>query len=179
MSSEEGGTNLARLRQMKEQKQQQSFQQQVQQAPQQQVQYSNFNQPEYQQLPPQQPIQRPVQQHFQQPVQQPVQAPVQAPVQQPVQIMNNKPQIIENTEPKKSKEPFNIKSFFGSGVSNTNRLSLAIFVVLLFILLNSKLIWTQLQKLPFMGSIEPSIFALIINSLLAGIVFYVASSFIS
>ena len=30
MSSEEGGTNLARLRQMKEQKQQQSFQQQVQ-----------------------------------------------------------------------------------------------------------------------------------------------------
>lgn len=175
MSSEEGGTNLARLRQMKEQKQQQSFQQQVQQAPQQQVQYSNFNQPEYQQLPPQQPIQRPVQQHFQQPVQ----APVQAPVQQPVQIMNNKPQIIENTEPKKSKEPFNIKSFFGSSVSNTNRLSLAIFVVLLFILLNSKLIWTQLQKLPFMGSIEPSIFALIINSLLAGIVFYVASSFIS
>ena len=65
------------------------------------------------------------------------------------------------------------KSFFGKKLKGNTNLKLAIIVTLLFIILNSRIIWTQLQKLPFMGTLEPSIFALLINSLLSGIIFYI------
>ena len=65
------------------------------------------------------------------------------------------------------------KSFFGKKLKGNTNLKLAIIVTLLFIILNSRIIWTQLQKLPFMGTLEPSIFALLINSILSGIIFYI------
>jgi hypothetical protein len=55
----------------------------------------------------------------------------------------------------------------------------AIIVTCIFVLLNSKIIWKQIIQFPFMGGMEPSILALLINSLLAGIIFYVVSSVIS
>ena len=70
---------------------------------------------------------------------------------------------------------FGMKSKFGSMGDDKVR-KYTMLVVLIFILLNSKIIWTQLSKLPFMGSVEPSIIALIVNSLLAGVVFFVISS---
>ena len=54
----------------------------------------------------------------------------------------------------------------------------AVIVTCIFLLLNSKIIWKQIIQFPFMGTMEPSIVALIINSILAGIVFYVMSNFI-
>jgi uncharacterized membrane protein YagU involved in acid resistance len=54
----------------------------------------------------------------------------------------------------------------------------SIIVAILFILLNSKMIWTQISKLPMMGSIEPSILALVFNSLLSGILFYCIIKFV-
>jgi hypothetical protein len=60
-------------------------------------------------------------------------------------------------------------------VSNKNSKN-ALIVVVIFILLNSKMIWRTISRLPMMGSVEPSILALIVNSILAGIVFYILSS---
>ena len=37
----------------------------------------------------------------------------------------------------------------------------------------------QIIKLPMMGMVEPSIIALIVNSILAGIVFYIISIYLS
>lgn len=54
----------------------------------------------------------------------------------------------------------------------------AILVVVIFILLNSKLVWSQIMKFPGMGSMEPSIIALIVNGLLAGMAFFVIHSFL-
>jgi hypothetical protein len=51
----------------------------------------------------------------------------------------------------------------------------AVLVAIIFVLLNSKIIWSQILKLPFMGGIEPSIMALLVNSILAAIVFYIVS----
>ena len=50
--------------------------------------------------------------------------------------------------------------------------------LVLFILLNSKIIWRQIMKLPFMGSTEPSMIALIVNSLLAAIVYFIITKYI-
>jgi hypothetical protein len=54
----------------------------------------------------------------------------------------------------------------------------AILVILIFIILNSKIIWKQIMKLPMMGTTEPSIVALIVNSIIAGIIFYVVTTMI-
>jgi hypothetical protein len=59
-----------------------------------------------------------------------------------------------------------------------SKLKQTILVVVIFVLLNSKLVWSQLLKLPFMGSVEPSIIALIINSILAGLAFYLLTNLI-
>jgi hypothetical protein len=67
------------------------------------------------------------------------------------------------------------KSTFGSfGSDKTFKYSL--LVVLMFIILNSKIVWRQLSRFPFMGTVEPSIIALVANSLLAGIIFYLISN---
>jgi hypothetical protein len=52
----------------------------------------------------------------------------------------------------------------------------AILVFLIFILLNSKIIWSQILKIPFMGTVDPSIVALVVNSLLAAIIYYFIST---
>jgi hypothetical protein len=53
-----------------------------------------------------------------------------------------------------------------------------ILVIIIFLALNSKIIWKQILHFPFMGGVEPSIIALIVNSILAGIVFYLISTFL-
>ena len=60
----------------------------------------------------------------------------------------------------------------GFNIKEDDKLKYSIYVCLIFIILNSKIVWKQIIKLPLMGSIEPSIIALILNSLLAGIFFY-------
>jgi hypothetical protein len=85
--------------------------------------------------------------------------------------------IIKNKPPKIIKEGNNAKSLFTIN-DKKNNFKLSLLVVLLFILLNSKLIWSQIQKLPMMGNIEPSIIALLVNSILSGIIFYFISKFI-
>jgi hypothetical protein len=60
---------------------------------------------------------------------------------------------------------------------NSNTKS-AILVVLIFLLLNSKIVWKQIINLPMMGSMEPSMVALIFNSLLAGIIFYIIINYL-
>jgi hypothetical protein len=53
----------------------------------------------------------------------------------------------------------------------------AVMVFVIFILLNSRLFWKQIMRLPFMGTVEPSILALIVNSLLAALAFYLLNVF--
>ena len=62
------------------------------------------------------------------------------------------------------------------GKMDSKAMKYAILVILIFIILNSKIIWKQIMKLPMMGSIEPSIVALIINSILAGVIFYIVTT---
>jgi hypothetical protein len=54
----------------------------------------------------------------------------------------------------------------------------AVLVVIIFFLLNSKIIWKQIIQFPFMGGVEPSIVALVVNAILAGMVFYLVSTFL-
>ena len=67
------------------------------------------------------------------------------------------------------------KSKFGGLPGNVQQ---SLLVLVLFILLNSKIIWRQIMKLPFMGSTEPSMIALIVNSLLAAIVYFIITKYI-
>jgi hypothetical protein len=196
MSEEGGGTNLAALRAKKQQilNQEQApskfqnqqggqinYSQQTQNIPQQQ-QYPQQIIPQQQtQNIPQQIIPQ-QQQYSQQNIPQ-QQYPQQ---QQQQSIPENIPQIIPAPE-KKSSFKINksnttssstTKSFFGEFIENDKAFKLSALVIFIFILLNHKIIWSQIQKLPFMGSIEPSILALIINSILAGVIFYVVSVFL-
>ena len=68
------------------------------------------------------------------------------------------------------------KSVFG--ISESPNFKNAILVAVIFVVLNSKIVWRQLIKLPFMGSVEPSMIALIINSLMAAIAYYIITNFI-
>ena len=40
------------------------------------------------------------------------------------------------------------------------------------------MIWKQIIKLPMMGTVDPSILALIVNAILAGIIFYFINNFL-
>lgn len=66
------------------------------------------------------------------------------------------------------------KSKFGN-LGNDTSFRYSLLVVLIFVILNSKIVWRQLSKFPFMGTVEPSIIALIANSILAGVIFYLIS----
>ena len=70
----------------------------------------------------------------------------------------------------------NNKPFFDY---NSKSFKYALIVTCIFVLLNSKIIWKQIIQFPFMGGVEPSILALLINSVLAGIIFYVVSNVIT
>ena len=61
---------------------------------------------------------------------------------------------------------------------NDSKLKKAVLVAIIFVILNSRIVWTQITKFPFMGGLEPSILALIVNSILAGLVFYIISNVI-
>ncbi len=78
-------------------------------------------------------------------------------------------------EPVISKSSF--KSRFGSGTSSDS-FKYSLLVAVIFILLNSKIIWTQIMKFPGMGTMEPSIIALVVNGLLAAMAFFVVHSFL-
>lgn len=64
------------------------------------------------------------------------------------------------------------------GFIDFKSLKLSIVVALIFIILNSKIVWSQFGKLPFMGSMDPSMLALLINSLLSGIIFYIITTYV-
>ena len=64
------------------------------------------------------------------------------------------------------------------GFIDFKSLKLSVVVALIFIILNSKIVWSQFGKLPFMGSMDPSMLALLINSLLSGIIFYIITTYV-
>ena len=114
--------------------------------------------PQMQQPPSMQQQQPPIHQQMMQ-QQQPPQMMQQQPIQQqPVQSSNFSGIL---------KKPLDAKA-----------LKYSIAVVIIFVVLNSKIVWSQLSRLPFLNTVEPSIIALIINSILAGIIFYVISMLI-
>ena len=69
-------------------------------------------------------------------------------------------------------------SFFSMPSIDSQNMKNALIVVVLFVIFNSKMVWKEIIRLPFMGGIEPSIVALIFNALLAGIVFYIIKEMI-
>ena len=150
--SEEGGTKIQRrnIQQIPQQMPQMS-QQQQQMLMQQQMQQQN-----QQQMP-----QMSEQQYHQMQQQQQMQQQMQQQNQQGQQMQQQIPRSILK-KPKISLNNKNIKN--------------SLIVVVIFILLNSKMIWRALSKVPMMGTVEPSILALLVNSLLAGIVFYIIST---
>ena len=70
------------------------------------------------------------------------------------------------------------KSAFGNISMDSQNFKNALLVIVIFLLLNSKIIWKQIIQCPMMGSVDPSIVALIVNSILAGIVFYFISNYL-
>jgi hypothetical protein len=119
-----------------------------------------------------------VQQNYPPPQQQMV--PQQPQNYPPPQQQRNFPQQRdEQPEGRPLKMPTKLmkKSTFGAENINFAEIKNALLVVLIFMLLNSKMIWKQITKLPFMGTLEPSMIALIVNSILAGIFFYLLSNF--
>jgi len=67
------------------------------------------------------------------------------------------------------------KKKFNFSFENKNMKN-SLLVVVIFIVLNSKMIWRIISKMPMMGTVEPSILALIVNSIIAGLAFYLLSS---
>jgi len=156
--SEEGGTKLRKRPQPQQQMQQQIMmeQQMQQQQMQQQMQMP-------QQQMPREVVRPTAEELFKQapPPQMPQQMQMPMP---PPPVRENLVQI-----PKK-------KSMFGS--TDSPNFKHAILVAVIFVILNSKIVWRQLIKLPFMGSVEPSMIALIVNSLLAALAYYIITNFI-
>lgn len=112
-----------------------------------------------QQMPPEQMYQ---QQQQQQPRQYPPQMQMQAPPPPP-------PPQQRYVQPSDS-------SGFCFSFENKN-LKSSLLVIIIFLILNSKMIWKEIIRIPFMGSTEPSIIALIVNAMIAGIVYYLISSY--
>ena len=129
----------------------------VQQIPQQQM------SPQQQQMPPQQ---QQMPQQMQQ--QMPRQMPRQMPQQMPQQTYNENVMVNKSIPNTIKMGRFNLSDV-------TSRKN-AIIVIIIFVLLNSRIAWRAISRIPMMGSVEPSILALVVNSVLAGIVFYVLST---
>lgn len=149
MSSEEGGTKLRKNRP-----------QQMSQAP--QPQFDPQQVYTRQQGPPPQQMGQMAQMAQMPTPQQMAQMPPQ--MQQQIMQQASSSQMPRPYQGKKLLENSNAKS--------------AMLVVLIFLLLNSKLVWKQIINLPMMGNVEPSMIALIFNSLLAGIIFYIIINFL-
>ena len=140
-------------------------------------------QPQPQQPPPVQQVQQPyqqVQQQYQQPMANQGGGQPQQGYYSNQPANNNRVGFDDQNEQyqtvKSSFKPpssFKKESFKqGFNIKEEDKLKYSIYVCLIFIILNSKIVWKQIIKLPLMGSIEPSIIALILNSLLAGVFFY-------
>jgi len=155
--SEEGGTKIQR-RNVQQIPQEQQMQQTGGMSPQQQQMMMQQQQMMMQQQMGQQQGPPPNYQQQQQYLQQPQQ-------QMQQQMQQQIPKGILKKPPKR----------FGVQMQNKN-VKNSLIVVVIFILLNSKMIWRALSKVPMMGTVEPSILALLVNSLLAGIVFYIMST---
>jgi hypothetical protein len=153
MSSEEGGTKLRKNRP-----------QQMSQAPQ-------------PQFDPQQVYTRqqgpPPQQMGQQMAQMGQMGQMPTPQQMAQMPPQMQQQIMQQASSSQMPRPYQGKKL----LENSNAKS-AMLVVLIFLLLNSKLVWKQIINLPMMGNVEPSMIALIFNSLLAGIIFYIIINFL-
>jgi len=152
---ESGGTRIQRKppQQVPQQVPPQNYQQQVPQ----QVSSQNYQQqvpPNYQ---PPQNYQQQVPQNYQQQIPQNFQ-------QMPRKYED------EMQEPVKRIKKTNTKSTFSFGDMDISTFKYSILVVVIFIVLNSKIIWKQISRLPFMGQVEPSILALIVNSILSGVI---------
>ena len=103
------------------------------------------------------------------------------------QMMQQQPQGYQEQQPRQpsmggprgilKKSAFAGKSTF-SGAFDSPTLKYTLLVIVIFMLLNSKFIWKQIMHFPLMGSAEPSVVALIVNSVIAGMAFYLISSFL-
>jgi len=118
-------------------------------------------QPQFNQAPPQMQQPPPEQMYQQQQQQQ----------QQPPQMYQPLPQ----PPPPPNIVKFGKTSRFSAPNLDSVTFKYSILVACIFVLLNSKIIWTQIIKLPLMGNVEPSILALIVNSMLAAVIFYIIS----
>jgi len=116
-----------------------------------------FNQPPEMQPPPEQMYQQPPEQMYQ---------------QTPPHMFQQAPQ---QRQPQLNVPKFKPTSRFSNMEFDSLTFKYSVIVGCIFILLNSKIIWKQIIQFPFMGGVEPSILALIINSILASIIFYVVS----
>lgn len=148
--SEEGGTKIPRRN--------------VQQIP------VNNQPPPQQQMSNEEILYRQQMQQQQMQQQQMQQQQMQRPQIAQQQIKEN---LVNKSIPNNVKSGVRFKDNFGLSDKNSKN---AIIVIVIFILLNSKIIWRTISRLPMMGSVEPSILALVVNSILAGIVFYILSS---
>ena len=129
-----------------------------------------------QEVVPPQMVQQQMAQQIQQQMPPQMQQQQQMPPQQmPVQMNESYGQARMPSPILKRKSKF--ASFDNAG-GNTENMKYALVVSLIFVILNSKIIWKQIMKLPFMGSVEPSIVALLVNSILAGVVYYIISTFV-
>jgi hypothetical protein len=115
--------------------------------------------------------------------QQQQQAPHQMQQQVPQQMHQEQQQYYPEQQQAPPREPpmGRIKSTFGNVGNITfdvKDFKYSLLVMLIFIILNSKMIWKQIQKFPMMGAIDPSMIALLVNSIIAGVVFYIMSNYI-
>jgi hypothetical protein len=95
------------------------------------------------------------------------------------QMMEQEQQMVQQPKPEIKFKPKSCGMFNDLNFSFSNsKFKNAVLVSVIFIILNSRIIWTQISRLPFMGNIEPSILALVINSILAGLVYYIISNLI-
>jgi hypothetical protein len=78
-------------------------------------------------------------------------------------------------EPKKKKVSWKSKMDVFTNCKSSSFKEL-ILIVCIFVLLNSKIVYRELSKLPMMGTMDPSLLALLLNSVLAGIVFIIIKS---
>lgn len=132
--------------------------------------------PQQQQMPQQMPQQQsvdPQQVYQQQMLQQQQQHQQMLQQQQQQQMLQQQQQPIMH--PKETFKMPTKSSFLSLDDKNVKN---SLLVVVLFILLNSKIIWKEITKIPFMGTIEPSILALIVNSIIAGVVYYLITNYL-
>jgi hypothetical protein len=128
------------------------------------------------QIPQQNPQQQMQQQQMQQ---QQMQQQMQQQQQMPQQQM---PRQMPQQQQRGSQSSFNIVNNSVPSAIKNGRFNLsnstfknAVLVAIIFILLNSRIVWRAISRIPMMGSIEPSILALVVNSILSAVVFYILS----